>query len=191
MSIRKAAHKEKATVSGILEQAFEKDPHVNWLLEKSNNPQKLRILTDYLFDETIRKGEIYINEDNSAVILFNSNKKEKISVHYAHRNASFLFKIGIRAVARILKMENRVNKIYPKDSPYSHLLMIAVSSEARGKGLASTMMNPFLTKMNEQNIPVYLETANKTNVEIYKHKGFEVETSVKDGLHELFVMVKN
>jgi len=104
--LRKAEHKDKAIVTNILAVSFKNDPQVNWYLEESRNRNKLNILVDYVFEETIRKGEIYLSEDNMAAALWNSAKKEKFSLNYIYRNLSFLFRIGIKSTIRILKMIN-------------------------------------------------------------------------------------
>lgn len=47
--------------------SFQNDPHVDWLLEESKNKFKLTILIDYVVHQTLRKGEIYLSDDNNAV----------------------------------------------------------------------------------------------------------------------------
>ena len=172
--MRKAEHKDKTIITNILAVSFKNDPQVNWYLEESRNRNKLNILIDYVFEETIRKGEIYISEDNMATALWNSEKEEIISLNYIFRNLSFLFRIGIKSTIRILKMNKLIYSQYPKNGSYFHLHLIGVLPEAQGKGLASSLMNPTLAKKKGNKIPVYLETANPKNVEIYKRKGFNV-----------------
>jgi ribosomal protein S18 acetylase RimI-like enzyme len=172
--LRKAEYKDKAVVTNILAESFKNDPQVNWYLEESRNRNKLNILIDYVFEETIRKGEIYLSEDNMAAALWNSDKKEKFSLNFILRNLSFLFRIGIKSTIRILKMDKLAYSQYPKNRSYSHLHLIGVLPEAQGKGLASLLMNPILAEKKANKIPVYLETANQKNVAIYKRKGFRV-----------------
>jgi ribosomal protein S18 acetylase RimI-like enzyme len=175
----KAEHKDKAIVTNILAESFKNDPQVNWFLEESRNRNKLNILIDYVFEETIRKGEIYISEDNMATALWNSEKKEIFSFTYILRNLSFLFRIGMKSTIRILKMDKLTYSQYPKNKSYFHLYLIGVLPEAQGKGLASSLLNPILTEKRENEIPVYLETANQKNVEIYKRKGFNIFNTIQ------------
>ena len=175
----KAEHKDKAIVTNILAESFKNDPQVNWFLEESRNRNKLNILIDYVFEETIRKGEIYISEDNMATALWNSEKKEIFSFTYILRNLSFLFRIGMKSTIRILKMDKLTYSQYPKNKSYFHLYLIGVLPEAQGKGLASSLLNPILTEKRENEIPVYLETANQKNVEIYKRKGFHIFNTIQ------------
>ena len=66
--------------------------------------------------------------------------------------------------------------------------MIGVLPEAQGKGLASALMNPIIQRMKEKAIPVFRETANPRNVDIYKKKGFKIFETLTIGDHRLFLM---
>src|ERR1700747_1344886 len=100
-------------------------------------------------------------------------RKEKMSFHYIWRHLAFLIQIGIRSVLRILKSEAHVHNNFRKYTRYCHLYMIGVVPEAHGKGLERSLMNPMIRRMKEESIPLFLETANRRNVDIYKKKGFE------------------
>ncbi|MFA5045194.1 MAG: hypothetical protein WC542_04615, partial [Paludibacter sp.] len=95
--MKKAKFEDKNVVVDILTKSFKDDPHINFLLEKSKNKNKLRIIMEYVFEESYNKGEIYLNEDNTAVALWNTSKKEKFNWKYIYRNISFLFNIGLES----------------------------------------------------------------------------------------------
>jgi ribosomal protein S18 acetylase RimI-like enzyme len=107
------------------------------------------------------------------------------SLHYTWRNLAFLIRIGIKSVIRIVKSEAHIHSNFRKYPRYCHLYMIGVLPEAQGKGLASRLMNPLLQRMKEKSVPVFLETANLRNVDIYKKKVFATLT-IED--HNLFLM---
>ena len=175
-------------IKNILLISFRNDPHVTWLLEESKNKFKLKVLIDYVVHQTLRKGEIYLSDDNNAVALWDFEGNEKLSFHYIWRNLAFLIQIGIKSVVRIVKSEAQVHKNFRKYSHYCHLLMIGVLPEEQGKGLASALMNPMIQKMEEKSIPLFLETANPRNVEIYKKKGFKIFETLTIGDRNLFLM---
>lgn len=127
----------------------------------------------YVFDKTIRIGDIYLTYDNKGVALWKSNKKEKFTFEYAWRNILFFFKIGPSSIIRILRNEIFTYQQYPKGQ-YHHLYLIGVLPECQGQGYASALLNPVLNEMAEKSVPVYLETANINNVKIYEKKGFQV-----------------
>ena len=51
---------------------------------------------------------------------------------------------------------------------------IAVDKKIRGGGAFRELISPLLKECDIKKIPVLLETHNKSNVDIYKHFGFEI-----------------
>jgi len=49
-------------------------------------------------------------------------------------------------------------------------------------------MNPMIQRMKEKLIPVFLETANLLNVDIYKKKGFKIFNTLTIEDQKLFLM---
>lgn len=185
-----ATYDRKPRVQQILYSAFREDPHTTWLIEQSRNPRKLEILVNYVVEETFRRGTVYLTDDHQGVALWDSEKREPLTWHYLKRNIDFLFRVGFRSVLRILRSESMVHRHFRKYHRFAHLYMIGVLPEARGKGLASELMDPVLEKMKQEGIPLVLETANPRNVEIYKKKGFRSYKTVDgpDGAFHLMVL---
>lgn len=188
--MRKAGHEDKDIVVNILTKSFINDPHVNWLLEESKNKNKLKITMQYVFDESLGRGEIYLSDDITAAVLWNFEKKEKVSFQYIFRNLLFLFRIGLKTTIRILRTDKLIYNQYPKNKKYCQLYLIGVLPEGQGKGLASVLMNPMIESMGEISIPMHLETANPKNIEIYKKKRFNVFHTTQLGNNTLYWMRK-
>ena len=186
--MKRATLADVALIKNILLVSFKNDPHVNFLLEESKNERKLDILMDYVVDQTFRQSEIYLSDDNNGVALWDSERNEKMSLHYIWRNLAFLIRIGIKSVIRIVKSEAHVHKNFRKYPRYYHLYMIGVLPEAQGRGLATALMNPILQTMKEKSIPVFLETANLRNVGIYQKKGFKIFETLTIRDHNVFLM---
>jgi GNAT superfamily N-acetyltransferase len=172
--IRLAERNDKATAVKILTKSFKYDPHIRWLLEKTSHRDKLEIIINYVVDETFGKGAIYLTNDNLGVALWHSAKKEKFTFEYIKRNLLFLFKLGISTVYRNLKSLKISHAHFPRKQGFCYLYLIGVLPEGQGKGLASKLMNPVLDHCRGNQIPVFLETANPKNVEIYQKKGFHL-----------------
>jgi ribosomal protein S18 acetylase RimI-like enzyme len=186
--MRIAALADVDRIKNILLVSFRNDPHVTWLLEESKNKLKLKVLIDYIVHQTLQRGEIYLSDDNNAVALWDFERHESMSFHYIWRNVAFLIQIGIKSVVRIVKSETQVHKHFGKYPRYCHLYMIGVLPEEQGKGLASALMNPMIQRMKEESIPVFLETANLRNVDMYKKKGFKIRKTLTIGDRNLFLM---
>jgi len=170
--MKRANLDDKNIVVNILTKSFINDPHVNWLVEKSKNKNKMKIIMEYVFEESLGRGSVYLNDNQTATVLWNTEKKEKITLRYIIRNLSFLFRIGIKSTIRILKTDKLIYSKYP--SKYCQLYLIGVIPEEHGKGLASELMNSMIDKMKSISTPIHLETENPKNVEIYKKKGFSI-----------------
>jgi len=173
-TIRVATIDDLPIATKILSESFKHDPLTNWLIEKSKNKNKLEITVDYLVHEVYKSGYVLITHDNMGAALWETEVNEPIGWDLLKRNLKFLFKQGIPTVNRILKDRKICKEHFPKHGAYFYLGMVGVLPEARGKGLASKLMNPILDYCKINNLPAYLETANSTNVDIYKKKGFTI-----------------
>ena len=69
-------------IKSILLVSFKNDPHLTWLLEESKNKSKFNVLIDYVVHQTLRRGDIYLTDDDNAVALWGVERNEKISFHY-------------------------------------------------------------------------------------------------------------
>lgn len=63
-----------------------------------------------------------------------------------------------------------------RHTPFRHwfLQTIGVDPVFQGKGYAGTLLKAMLVRMDEENLPCYLDTQNGRNVLIYQHYGFKV-----------------
>jgi GNAT superfamily N-acetyltransferase len=188
VKLRKASYDDEALVVNILCKSFEKDPCLSWMLEKSINPQKLKITMSYLFHKIMKIGYIFLTDNEVATALWKCEKKERFTFEFIYRNLNFLFQIGFKSVIRILQNESFSNKQYPRDEKYCHLYLIGVLPESQGKGYASLLLNPVLNEMKKRSRSVFIETANLKNVQIYIKKGFSVYNKWMCNGFELFYL---
>ena len=186
--MKRAKLEDKNVVVDIMTESLKNDPHFGYLLEKCRNKNKLRIIMEYIFEEAFNKGEIYLNDENTATALWNIKKREKLTWKYIYRNLSFLLKIGIESTYRILKMDKLVNQYHPRIGEYAHLYLIGVMPESRGKGYARELITYMIEKTKKSNTALYLETANTKNISIYNKIGFHVFQAINMNGHKLFCM---
>jgi GNAT superfamily N-acetyltransferase len=159
------------------------DPYILWLLRSSRRPDGVRILMEYVVDETLARGEVWLTDGDEAAALWHSDRAELFSIRFLARNLRIWIRLGTRSVVRMLRSERAIHNLFPSDRPFFHLYLIGVGSEHRGKGLASELMDPILRRKRKEGVPVVLETANPANVEIYRHKAFEtIGTLERDGM---------
>jgi ribosomal protein S18 acetylase RimI-like enzyme len=58
--------------------------------------------------------------------------------------------------------------------PHCYLYNIAVDPKYQGKGYSRKLLSPMLARLDEKNLPCYLETQIEKNVSIYQHFKFDV-----------------
>lgn len=186
--MRRAKFEDKNVVVDILTKSFKNDPHINFLIGKSKSKNKLRVIMEYIFEESFSKGEIYINDENTAAALWNTTTKEKFTWRFICRNLSFLFKIGLESAVRILKADKLVEKYHSNVHKFAHLYTIGVLPESKGKGYARELIKFMIDKMRTSNAVLYLETTNTTNIGTYNKVGFHVFQTIDMDGHTLFCM---
>lgn len=188
--MKRVNFKDKALVIDILMESFKDDPYMHWLISDSNNSNKLKYVLEYVVDETLENGEVYLSDDNRATALWHTERPNNISLRYLYRNSLFFLRFGVKSTISIIKKDSFTHNQHTRIEKYYHLYFIGVKKEGQGKGLASELMNPMLEKCSKESIPVLLETANPLNVDIYSKKGFTLYNTVTNGDITIYFMKK-
>ncbi|MDO5665758.1 MAG: GNAT family N-acetyltransferase [Bacteroidia bacterium] len=191
INIKSASNEDEEQILSVLFASFAHDPYMAYLLELSNNPNKLDILIRYITQQTLAKGRAYLTDDHKSTALWLTQRKEKFTWRFIKRNLNIYQKLGIKSIVRILKMEHISHKRFPSKSPFMYLYMIGVMPEKQGKGYAGALLDTALADADAQACPVFLETASELNVRIYEKKGFSVTHTFRDGNFMVFYMVRN
>lgn len=84
-----------------------------------------------------------------------------------------MYPIGLLRSRGILKQIEVMHKKYAAE-PHFYLDNIGVLNTARGQGLASKLIRPFLAMADEQKVMAYTDTVTPANVPLYEHFGFRV-----------------
>lgn len=59
-------------------------------------------------------------------------------------------------------------------APHWYLFAIGVEPDCQGEGAGGALLRPMLARADREGVPVYLETHNLGNVDLYRHFGFDV-----------------
>ncbi|MEJ7676320.1 MAG: GNAT family N-acetyltransferase [Segetibacter sp.] len=130
---------------------------------------------EYSFDACIETGQVYITEDLTGVIVC-SNSDDKLPIlEEAYLTLRFVLKVtGIDGIGKALRREKYINKCHPQDEEFIYIWFIGLKKTEQGSGVGSSMLQEVITRSNEEQIPIYLETSNERNLNFYKKHGFEV-----------------
>jgi ribosomal protein S18 acetylase RimI-like enzyme len=83
----------------------------------------------------------------------------------------------IRAMGSALPRQLKLLSIWARQDPrrdHWHLGPIGVHPELQGRGIGTALLDSFLTTVDQQGLPAYLETDVDRNVALYQTFGFEV-----------------
>jgi ribosomal protein S18 acetylase RimI-like enzyme len=163
----------------VLAQSFEEDPLVSYILPN----KKTRVKTVAKFFRAmgrlnIRAESAYgVGDPLEGVAVWSFPNKPEASATPKDL-LSFLpvlfssYFIGVRRARPILHQIEANHKKHAPD-PHFYLDNLGVLASARGKGLSSKLIRPFLQMADEQKVFAYTDTVTDANVPLYEHFGFE------------------
>lgn len=82
------------------------------------------------------------------------------------------YPIGYFRARRVLEKIDAMHDQYA-NKPHFYLDNIGVLASARGQGLSSRLIRPFLERADQQKVIAYTDTVTRANVPLYEHFGFE------------------
>jgi ribosomal protein S18 acetylase RimI-like enzyme len=173
---------ERVSLIDLLRRAFDRDPHINWLVRQDHRRETaLAELFVLLVNEM--GGELHATADRQAAALWFPPGG---GPHWGAQSRFFLRLLNLagplRAVARGIDLK-RLDRCHPA-RPHFHLQLLGVAPECRGQGHGSALVEQLRALARAANQPVYLETSRRENVAFYSRRGFEVaaETRLSEGL---------
>ena len=163
----------------VLAQAFIDDPLCTFILPF----RKTRLQT--LFTVFRALGEVSITHQRAygvgdplqgvAYWKFPQQNDVSISLKSLGKFIPLLFTfypIGLFRARAILKQIEALHQTYAAE-PHFYLDNLGIVASARGQGLASRLIRPFLQMADEQNVIAYTDTVTRANVSLYEHFGFQ------------------
>ncbi|MCW3079715.1 GNAT family N-acetyltransferase [Segetibacter sp.] len=184
------AHKER--VIQLLAECVDKNKSVNWIVKQdSERKQRIRHLIDYSFDACIDLEQVYLNEDENGVIISSMSDDKLPFLEEAYLTARFVLQVtGVEGIAKALRREEYIKSFHPQDEEFIYIWFIAVDKAQQGRGIGAKMLKEIIDKSNNENMGIYLETSEDSNVAFYRKHGFEIyHTSEEEifGFHLYFL----
>ena len=170
---------ELDAMSHVLAQAFEDDPLVSFILPN----KRTRVKTIAKFFRAmgrlnIRAGSAFgVSDPLEGVAVWSFPNKPEASATPKDLLAflPLLFSsyvIGAQRARAIFRQIDANHKKYA-DEPHFYLDNLGVLASARGKGLSSKLIRPFLEMADSQKVIAYTDTVTRSNVPLYEHFGFQ------------------
>ena len=171
-----ASKSDTALVSGILGEAFSRDPIASWI---STHPKYSRYIFELLMPFYLEHGEVWINKDkNTALMCLKPGAKNNFQPSFK-QIVYFIKSFGLGAFYRINKLSYLMNKHHYNEVHY-YVLALGTTSEGRNEGNGAKMLRYIINRARTLNVPVYGENSNiSNNGPIYDHLEGDVLGHIK------------
>ena len=163
----------------VIAQSFEEDPLVSFMLPF--RATRIRTLVKFfrIYGEIgIKNKRGYgVGEPLQGVAYWKTPNQEDMSISVKSLGKFLpllftMYPIGyFRAKPVLIEIDN-LHKKYANE-PHFYLDNLGVLPSARGKGLSSKLIRPFLEMADAQKVIVYTDTVTRSNVPLYEHFGFK------------------
>jgi ribosomal protein S18 acetylase RimI-like enzyme len=175
-----AKHPDTDALAAMLSRAFYDDPLFVYFFPDDTKREKLNHFTfRYMLNHAANKGQIVVTDDGlSGAAIWSPSGALHYSLLDLLRYGAVRGSLhqGPAAVLRQLKALDIMQAMHKSiiTDPHYYLATIGVEPDKHGKGLGSALLRPTLAELDEQQLPVYLDTHNEDNVSLYRRFGFEI-----------------
>lgn len=172
----------------VIAQAFVDDPLVSFMLPNKTRRVKTLLKFSRLYGEINIKNQrgFGTGEPLQGVAYWEFPKKAPVSIRLRSlgKFVPLLFTMYPIGYFRARAIFERIDNLHHKyaDEQHFYLDNLGVLASARGKGLSSKLIRPFLEMADSQKVIAYTDTVTLSNVSLYEHFGFQcVEASPVQG----------
>ncbi len=183
--VRLIMERDVDAAANSLAKAFMNDPLQNYTFpdeqeRKERSPAHFKAGVEY----GMKFGEVYItSQAEGAVVCLAPNKTEITSERAEEGGLTRLPALmGEEQAGRFFSALEFIDPYHKRDVPEPHwyIMILGVDPVHHGKGLGKALLEPVMKKAEANRQPVYLETAQPTNVPFYQKLGFKVLRELVD-----------
>ena len=175
---------------------FEADDFSNSSMDSSKQMKFLINLMNLTFRISQKFGWVYAPTKNiEGVAAWLPHDKTNLSNWHYIRNGALSVIIGPGKERRkqLMRYSNLANKKHKQHASFPHMYLynLAIDPQHQGNGYASRLLTPMFAKLDENNLPCYLET-HERNIQLYEHFGFELveQISLPEFDEEVWLMMR-
>ena len=175
---------------------FEADDFSNSSMDSSKQMKFLVNLMNLTFRISQKFGWVYAPTKNiEGVAAWLPHDKTNLSNWHYIRNGALSVIIGPGKERRkqLMRYSNLANKKHKQHASFPHMYLynLAIDPQHQGNGYASRLLTPMFAKLDENNLPCYLET-HERNIQLYEHFGFELveQISLPEFDEEVWLMMR-
>ena len=174
-------------VVALLWAAFTSDPLWSWAFPGG---KKLDVWWRFLVRNPFRYRSVWVLGDYEAASVWIPPSGSELSDADQQRMEPLLHELlGARA-HEVIELLEQFEQSHPSDQPHYYLSLLGTHPEHRGRGVGMRLLAENLARIDEEEMPAYLESSNPANVERYERVGFKQigSFSTPDGRHAVTTM---
>lgn len=181
MTIRPGDWADEERVGALLSVSFTDDPFVRWLM-----PRPLDFLRDSqrhprrAYAAAFDAGTVFMVDDfAAAAVWLPPGQKADRSEELAQAEPV----AGVDGPAYPPEFPELIEKsaAYRPETPHWYLGLIAVDPAYRGRGVGTRLLEHCLQHFDQDGLPAYLESTNRSNLSLYRRFGFRDLAEVRVG----------
>lgn len=180
LKMRKLSPAEYQLATDILYSAFidiPLDNSINFVVKQdAKKASCLHFLMRYLVNTAYMKGEVIVNDANTACVLLHLPTRltliQRLKLFWWDLKLANTT-IGWNRVPIILRRQRALRKFHPKE-PHIHPLILGVVKAKQGRGIGMQLIREVLQDYSENKLPVIIETTTAENIRLYQKFGFRI-----------------
>ena len=163
----------------VVKAIFEDPSSIYFFPDISTRKEKLQHLWKFFLGQILSNGKLYAissNIEGLAGWIFHNPAEDSMPKTLQDDIMSLTFQMGFDNVMKISCHIMLCGQLHEQHANFPHwcLSPVAVTPELQGKGYASRLLDPMLSRIDNEQKPCYLQIENEKNVPIYEHFGFEL-----------------
>lgn len=176
--------KDLDRLADVAADAYKDYPLHNWFAKGKYNYKVSRLIMYISLKTMIKDAVIYADSEELngfAIWIPFGFTGSKTMPFLLSGGIKLIFYVGFGIINKLISYEKyamNLKKNFTGNVDW-YLYNLSVKQSAQGKGIASKLMKPMLKFCDLENISCYLETNKDSNIDLYKHYGFELKN---DGL---------
>ena len=171
--------------SEMLTRAFFNDSKLTFVLpDEGIRKERGRHLFSFELRYGINYGRVYATSPAlEGVAVWLPSERSEITFWRAMRSGGMSLQKGLGkdTMKRLLSFSDMVDAYHKRHAPTLHcyLFFIGVDPRFQGKGFGGKLLRPLLDRMDQKDMPCYLNTQNEKNIPLYEHFGFSIVEQVR------------
>ncbi len=171
--------------SESLADAFMKDPLQTYVFpneeeRKKKSPEHFAAVLQY----GLMFGEVYTTKNSEGAVVWLCPGETDVTPEKAEKGGLGKLPeiLGEAPTNRFFSVMDFLEPYHKKDAGESHwyTMVIGVAPSYHGTGIGRALMKPVIDKACSKKTPVYLETAEPSNISFYTKLGFRVVRELAD-----------